>query len=308
MFLGGVTAQEQSGNSLVKRSVKSKLTPWLYLSPALLLIVLVFIYPIIDLLRRSTTQVINGVASWNGLIAYQNALRDPIFWTSFNNNLRLLISVPIMVVLSLVFSSLIFERIRGWRFYRSMVFIPYVLAIPVVGIVFSYILQANGVFNQLLRGIGLGGLAKEWLGSQSTAIWAIMFVVIWKELGFGIVLFLARMSSISEELYDAAKLDGAGWWNQMIYVTIPQMTTVIEFYIIVNTITMLSWVFAYVLVMTKGGPGNSTWVLEYFIYQKAFPYSQMQIASAAAVLLLLFASVLMFLQARLRRQVEGSAG
>ena len=73
-------------------------------------------------------------------------------------------------------------------------------------------------------------------------------------------------------------------------MTIPQMTTVIEFYVIVNMITMLSWVFAYILVMTKGGPGNSTWVLEYFIYQKAFPYSQMQIASAAAVLLLVFAS------------------
>jgi len=232
-------------------------------------------------------------------------LRDPIFWTSFSNNLRLFISVPIMVVLSLVFSSLIFERIRGWRFYRSLVFIPYVLAIPVVGIVFSYILQANGVFNLILRSVGLDTLAREWLGTSATAIWAIMFVVIWKELGFGIVLFLARMSSISEELYNAAKLDGAGWWQQMIYVTIPQMTTVIEFYIIVNMITMLSWVFAYVLVMTKGGPGNSTWVLEYFIYQKAFPYSQMQIASAAAVLLLIFALFLMFLQARLRRQVEG---
>jgi ABC-type sugar transport system permease subunit len=175
----------------------------------------------------------------------------------------------------------------------------------VVGIVFSYILQANGVFNLILRSVGLESLAREWLGSSATAIWAIMFVVIWKELGFGIILFLARMSSISEELYDAAKLDGAGWWQQMIYVTIPQMTTVIEFYIIVNMITMLSWVFAYVLVMTKGGPGNSTWVLEYFIYQKAFPYSQMQIASAAAVLLLIFALLLMFVQARLRRQVEG---
>jgi ABC-type sugar transport system permease subunit len=289
----------------MNRSFQSKYTAYLYLSPALILITLVFVYPVIDLFRRSLTRIVDGVTTWTGLVAYQNALRDPIFWTSFSNNLRLFISVPIMVVLSLVFSSLIFERIRGWRYYRSLVFIPYVLAIPVVGIVFSYILQANGVFNLILRAIGLGSLAREWLGSSATAIWAIMFVVIWKELGFGIVLFLARMSSISEELYDAAKLDGAGWWQQMIYVTIPQMTTVIEFYIIVNMITMLSWVFAYVLVMTKGGPGNSTWVLEYFIYQKAFPYSQMQIASAAAVLLLIFALLLMFLQARLRRQVEG---
>jgi ABC-type sugar transport system permease subunit len=289
----------------MQRSFQSKFTPYLYLSPALLLIILVFVYPVFDLFRRSLTKVVDGATIWTGLTAYQNALRDPIFWTSFSNNLRLLLAIPILVVLSLVFSSLIFERISGWRYYRSLIFIPYVLAIPVVGIVFTYILQANGVFNQILRSIGLGSLTREWLGTSATAIWSIMFVVIWKELGFGIVLFLARMSTISEELYDAAKLDGAGWWQQMIYVTIPQMTTVIEFYIIVNMITMLSWVFSYVLVMTKGGPGNSTWVLEYFIYQKAFPYSQMQIASAAAVLLLIFAFFLMFLQARLRRQSEG---
>jgi ABC-type sugar transport system permease subunit len=289
----------------MNQSFRSKFTPFLYLSPALILIALVFVYPVMDLVRRSLTQIVEGVTQWTGLLAYQNALRDPIFWVSFTNNLRLFISVPILVLLSLVFSSLIFERIRGWRFYRSLVFIPYVLAIPVVGIVFSYILQANGVFNLMLRAVGLDSLTHEWLGSSSTAIWAIMFVVIWKELGFGIVLFLARMSSISEELYDAAKLDGAGWWQQMIYVTIPQMTAVIEFYIIVNMITMLSWVFAYILVMTKGGPGNKTWVLEYFIYQKAFPYSQMQIASAAAVMLLIFALLLMVLQARLRRKAVG---
>jgi ABC-type sugar transport system permease subunit len=297
-----------SKGNFMHRSFQSKYTPYLYLSPALILIILVFVYPVIDLIRRSLTKVVDGVTTWTGGIAYQNALSDPIFWTSFSNNLRLLLAIPILVVLSLVFASLIFERVGGWRYYRSLIFIPYVLAIPVVGIVFSYILQANGVFNQILRSIGLDSLAREWLGSSATAIWSIMFVVIWKELGFGIVLFLARMSSISEELYDAAKLDGAGWWQQMIYVTIPQMTTVIEFYIIVNMITMLSWVFSYVLVMTKGGPGNSTWVLEYFIYQKAFPYSQMQIASAAAVMLLVFAFLLMFIQARLRRQEEGVEG
>ena len=292
----------------MRRSFQSTITPYLYLSPALILIVLVFVYPVFDLIRRSLTRAVGGVTTWTGLTAYQNALQDPIFWTSFFNNLRLLIAIPILVVLSLVFSFLIFERTTGWRIYRSLIFIPYVLAIPVVGIVFSYILQANGVFNQILRSTGLGFLAHEWLGSSATAIWAIMFVVIWKELGFGIVLFLARMSSISEELYDAAKLDGAGWWQQLVYVTIPQMTAVIEFYVIISMITMLSWVFSYVLVMTKGGPGNSTWVLEYFIYQKAFPYSQMQIASAAAVLLLIFAFFLMLLQARLRRQVEGVEG
>ena len=284
--------------------ISKKITPYFYLAPAIILIILVFVYPVVDLIWRSLFKEVNGKIIFTKLIAYQNALSDPIFWISFKNNLRLFLSVPILVILSLIISALIFERVRGWQIYRSIVFIPYVLAIPVVGIVFSYILQANGVFNTILRSVGLSAVAREWLGSSSTAIWAIMFVIIWKELGFGVVLFLARLSSISEELFDAAKLDGTNWWQQLFYITVPQMATVIEFYIIVNMITMLSWVFSYILVMTKGGPGNSTWVLEYFIYQKAFPYSQMQIASAAAVLLLLFASVLMFLQARLRRQVE----
>ncbi len=286
------------------KPTKSWLLAYLYLSPALLFILVIFVYPVFDLVWRSLTRTSSGVTQWAGLEAYQAALTDPVFWGALSNNLRLFIAVPVLVVLSLFVASIIFDRIRGWRLYRTIVFIPYVLAIPVVGIVFSYVLQLHGVFNTILEAAGLGGLVTDWLGTTRSAIWAIMFVVIWKELGFGVVLFLARMSSISEELFDAAKLDGANWFQQLWNVTIPQLATVIEFYAIVELITMLSWVFAYILVMTKGGPGTSTWVMEYFIYQKAFPYSQMQIASAGAILILVFASILMFLQARVRRRVE----
>ncbi|HTP01526.1 MAG TPA: sugar ABC transporter permease [Anaerolineales bacterium] len=287
-----------------KKPVRNWLLAYVYLAPALLFILVIFVYPVIDLLWRSLTRTTAGATHWSGLAAYRDALTDPVFWQALSNNLRLFLAVPILVALSLIVAAIIFDRVKGWRLYRTIVFIPYVLAIPVVGIVFSYVLQLHGVFNVLLGSAGLGQLAADWLGKSRTAIWALMFVVIWKELGFGVVLFLARMSSISEDLFDAAKLDGANWFQQLWYVTIPQLATVIEFYAIIELITMLSWVFAYVLVMTKGGPGTSTWVMEYFIYQKAFPYNQMQIASAAAILILAFASVLMFLQARLRRQVE----
>lgn len=287
--------------SLYHRTWKSKLTPYLLIAPAMILMMFVFAYPILDLARRSTTTLHDGRLVPIGLDAYGFALRDDVFWVSLSNNLKLFLAVPILVTLSLIFASLIFERLRGWQLYRTLVFIPYVMAIPVVGIVFSYILQLNGVLNTMLRAVGLDGLALDWLGSSRNAIWAIMAVIIWKELGFGVVLFLARMSSIAEDLFDAAKLDGANWFQQLWHVIIPQTSTVIEFYIVITMITMLSWVFAYVLVMTKGGPGGSTWVMEYFIYQKAFQYSQMHIAAAASVLLLIFASVLMFAQARLRK-------
>ncbi len=280
------------------------LLAYLYLAPTLAFILVIFVYPVLDLVWRSLTLAPGGVTQWAGLSAYRSALTDPVFWDALLNNVRLFIAVPVLVILALLIASVIFDRISGWRLYRTIVFLPYVLAIPVVGIVFSYVLQLHGVLNTMLQGVGLGHLASDWLGRTHTAIWAIMFVVIWKELGFGVVLFLARMSSISEELFDAAKLDGANWFQQLWNVTVPQLATVIEFYVIIELITMLSWVFAYILVMTKGGPGTSTWVMEYFIYQKAFPYSQMQIASAGAILILVFASGLMFLQARIRRRVE----
>jgi ABC-type sugar transport system permease subunit len=291
-----------------KKPVASWVLAYLYLAPALVFILVIFVYPVIDLIWRSLTQVTEGVTRWAGLESYRATLSDPVFWQALSNNLRLFLAVPILVVLSLIISSIIFEQIRGWRVYRTIVFIPYVLAIPVVAIVFNNVLQLHGVFNVFLSSIGLKSLTTDWLGTSRTAIWAIMFVVIWKELGFGVILFLARMSSISEELFDAAKLDGANWFQRLWNVTIPQIATVIEFYVVIELITMFSWVFAYILVMTKGGPGTSTWVMEYFIYQKAFPYSQMRIASAGAILILMFASILMFFQARLRHRVEDING
>jgi ABC-type sugar transport system permease subunit len=127
-----------------------------------------------------------------------------------------------------------------------------------------------------------------------------MFVIVWKEVGFGMVLFLARLMSVEEDLFDAAKIDGANWWQLQWHVTIPQLASVIEFFTIISVITMLSWVFGYVYVMTGGGPGNSTMVMELFIYLSGFRYSQMNIASAVAVLLLLTTGVFIFLELRLR--------
>lgn len=288
----------------MQKSFKSKLTPYLFLTPAMIFILLVFAYPVVDLVRRSVTILRQGEIEFIGLEAYRLALKDDVFWVSIFNNFRLILAVPILAFLSLIFATLIFERVRGWKVYRTIVFIPYVMAIPVVGIIFSYILQLNGVLNTALRSVGLDFIALDWLGSSKYAIWSLMGVIIWKELGFGIVLFLARLASISEDLLDAARMDGANWFQRLYHVIIPQTATVLEFYIVINLILMLSWVFSYVLVMTKGGPGTSTWVMEYFIYQKAFRYTQMHIASAGAVILLALALVLMFLQARYRRRME----
>jgi ABC-type sugar transport system permease subunit len=277
----------------------------LYLSPALLAIVLVFAYPIVRLIMLSVQRRSKGEMVFVGLANYGALLKDNVFLEAVGNNAYLLISVPIMVGIALLLGIFLFERIRGWRFYQTTLFLPYLLPIVVVGLIFSYIFQLSGVLNEFLTVIGLGQFALDWLGSTKLALPTVMFVVIWKEVGLGVVLFLARLMSVEEELFDAARIDGANWWEMQWYVTIPQLSTVIEFFTVISVITMLSWVFNYVYVMTAGGPGNSTMVTELYVYLQGFRYNQMNLAAATSVLILMVTILLIFVQFRLR---EGESG
>ena len=130
-----------------------------------------------------------------------------------------------MVFVALLLAVFLFERIRGWQFYRTTLFLPYLLPITVVGLIFSYIFQLSGVLNEFLKLIGLGGLALDWLGSTRWALPTLMFVIIWKEVGFGIVLFLARLMSVEEELFDAAKSTGRTGGSLQWHITVPQLAS-----------------------------------------------------------------------------------
>jgi ABC-type sugar transport system permease subunit len=239
-----------------------------------------------------------------GLSNYKLIFMDNVFIQAIQHNGILIICVPIMVVAALLLSILLFERIRGWQFYRTTLFLPYLLPITVVGLVFSYIFQFSGVLNGILNAIGLKFLALDWLGSTHLALPTLMFVIIWKEMGFGVILFLARLMSVDEELYDAAKIDGANWLQLHLNITLPQLSTVIEFFTVISIITMLSWVFNYVYVMTNGGPGNATIVTELYIYLMAFQYNNINLAAAVSVLLLLVTGIFIFLELYLRDRAE----
>ncbi|MCS7248831.1 MAG: sugar ABC transporter permease [Anaerolineales bacterium] len=279
-----------------------KIEPYLFLAPALVVIGLIFAFPIVRLVTLSFQRPFQGQMLFVGLTNYQTIFQDEVFLRAVRNNLTLLISVPIMVVIALILAIFLFDRIRGWQLYRTTLFLPYLLPITVVGLIFSYIFQLSGVLNDFLKVIGLEQFVFDWLGSTRLALPTLMFVIIWKEVGFGIVLFLARLMSVEEELFDAAKIDGADWWKLHWYITIPQLATTIEFFTVVSIITILSWVFGYVYVMTGGGPGNATMVTELFIYLAGFRYNQMNIAAAVSVILLLVTGIFIFLELRLRER------
>jgi raffinose/stachyose/melibiose transport system permease protein len=283
-----------------------RLTPYAYCLPALALIVLVFAAPLVKLAILSlhlaqAGQTFGGVTSDNFRFAWE----DPSFQTSIRHSALLLLAVPTMLVISIVLAAVLYDQVRGWKIYRSALFIPYVIAVPVFGTVASYLFQLDGAINSLLQKVGLGRLVIDWLGSETYALFTVGLVIVWREVGFGIVLFLARMLSLDQAPLEAAKIDGAGWWQRLRYVIVPSLRGTIEFYCVVASITMLAWVFAYVFTLTQGGPGTATDVIELYIYNTAFSVSSNTgIASAVSAMLLMVTTVLIALMFIVRARAE----
>lgn len=291
-----------SSEARPRRRYSRLIEPYLYLIPAGILILLVFVYPIVWILNSSLVQFNPDGTKGYGFTNYRLIFDDPIFYQVVTNNGKLLLAVPILTLLALFLAIVLFERVRGWMVYRGIVFMPYILAVPVVGTTFVYLLGLNGILNTLLRDLGLGVFAHDWIGSAQWVLPSIGAVIIYRELGFGVVLFLARLMSLDIETLEAAEIDGANWWQKHVFVTLPQMAGVIEFFVVVELITMLSWVFAYVYTMTGGGPGFASTVMEFYIWKHAFAFRSPGLASALAVVLLGVTTVFIILQLRIRRQ------
>jgi len=275
--------------------------PYVYLLPAALFLAIVFIYPIVQIFRLSLFRPGEGGQLALSLDFYQLVLADKIFWRSAANNGILMLSVPLMTIAALVIAILLFEHVRGWKVYRSAVFLPYILAIPTVATTFLYLFGREGIVNSLLASVGLGFAAQDWLGNQALVVPTIGLMIIYRELGFGVVLFLAKLMSLEKEILEAAEIDGANWWQKHAFVTIPQMAFVIEFFIVVEIITMLSWVFAYIYSSTQGGPGNASHVMELYLWKHGFYYRSPGMAAATAVIMLTVIIALIVIQTRYRR-------
>ena len=276
--------------------------PYLYCLPAVALLALVFGYPMIRVVDFSTRLIRGSSGPFIGLDNFRNTLDDPTFRDAWTHSLTLLIAVPAMLAISLLVSVLLYEQVRGWRIFRTVLFAPYVLAVPVAAIIASYLFQLHGAVNELLAAIGLDRLAIDWIGSEDYALMTVLIVIVWREVGFGIVLFLARLMSQDTDPLEAATIDGASWLQRLRHVVIPELRPTIEFYVVVSAITMLSSVFGYVYALTHGGPGTSTMVLELYIYNLGEVESAPGMASAVATILLGATTVLILLLFWVRRR------
>lgn len=300
---GGHARPEHSRGRLPRRARRfTRHRSWAYIfaAPAALAIAAGLLYPLGKVIWLSFYSGSLGDLVYVGTANYAGLWQDPVFFQSLFNNIRLLATVPIMAVLALVIALMLNAQVRGWRQYRAIVFLPYILPATAIGLVFSYILERNGVLNTELTQWHLGFLTRDWLGSAASVVPTIGGVIIWQQLGFGVVVFAAALLAVPQELLEAARLDGATGWQIQHQILIPYIRRTIEFFMVIEGITILSSIFTYVFVLTKGGPANASSVLEYYIFNNGFENGALGLASAAVVVLLLMACALVAAYLRLR--------
>ncbi|HNX45553.1 MAG TPA: sugar ABC transporter permease [Anaerolineaceae bacterium] len=245
--------------------------------------------PILETIRTSLFDWdgISPTRQFVGLQNYTRLIAESQFLTAFFHNLVFIIFYSIIPILvGLLLASLLTRRkIKGFTFFRTVLFIPQVISMVVVGVVWRWIFNPTfGPLNVLLRAIGLQIWAKAWLGDFTWALPAVGSIGTWVQYGFCMILFLAGMQRISEEYYEASSLDGANAFQQFIHITIPGLRPEIGVALITTIIAALR-VFDLVFTTTRGGPGDSTLVTGFLIYRSAFLQKDMGYASAIATIL-----------------------
>ena len=282
---------------------------WVWVLPAVVLLGVFVYYPIIDNFRLSaySWNAFTPTATFVGLDNYRTAAADPVFWRALLNNtayavVSLVFQVGFALVLAAVLEEFVHQRLRG--FLRTVYFIPAVVSITVAGILFSFVYNPEiGLLNRALEAVGLGAWTHAWLGEPATAIWSVIAMSQWQSIGYATVLFVVAVQRIPREMYEAARVDGAGPVRSFFAITVPmvrEMTTLL----IILTISGAFLVFNEVEVMTSGGPSDSSQVLGTWLYRNAFLADDMGYASAIATVIFVitfgFAAVQLIVSRRRR--------
>jgi len=286
----------------------ANLTPYLFLLPYLAFFLAFRLGPSVFGLAMSFTQwSIVGEKEWVGLGNFERMEIDPRLHAAIENTAFFSgLTVPLVVILGLMLAILLNQPRRGRAVGRVAVFTPYVIMSTVVGIIWTWLLEKDfGVINVYLDQIGLGKV--PWLVSQDTAMYGIILTTVWWTVGYNTVLFLAGLQDIPEELYEAARIDGAGSLRLFRHITLPMLAPT-TFVVLMLSIINSFQVFDQVYVMTSGGPGTSTLTLVQYVYTVAFQFRRMGYGASIATLLFAILIVFALIQTRLyQRGLKGTA-
>lgn len=299
------------GNPANQQSVLSTGYVW-FLLPGVLLFLLVIIIPFLVNIGISFTRWQGiGTPRWIGLANYTRLMRDATFWASFRNNLAMIIAMTVVpTCIGLLLSAILFDYVTNKfgkglaSFFRATFYLPQILPVAIAGVVWGWILHPNyGALNWILNAVGLGSLARNWLGDASTALPTVMGIMIWFQLGYPLVIFMAGLQRVDPEVYEAAALDGASWLQRFFYITIHLIRPEIFVVVLTTTIAALK-VFGQIFVLTRGGPGTATIVPSYFAYQNFFEKSNVGYGSAIATIMTIIIILLTIVFIRIQSNQE----
>jgi raffinose/stachyose/melibiose transport system permease protein len=295
-------------NGKKRASWSKSISAYIFIAPAYILFAIFFLRPLIQLGYLS-------LFKWEGIgpkvfIGSQNyrtlLTEDPRFWEAFFHNIIWMVAAVIISTSIGLFLAVLLARntIRGRLVYRTVYFLPQVLSSVVVCVIWRWIYNPTfGVINTVLNSLGLNFLARGWLGDKSTALPALFIIWSWVAYGFCMVVFIAALESVDEIYYDAAKVDGANWLQQLWYVTLPFIRRPLGTVILLTIIAAFQ-VFDLVFIITKGGPARATLVLSILMYDNAFRYAKVGIGAAVGMTLGLIIFGISLLYVRLKDRLD----
>lgn len=290
--------------------MRTGLAGWVFAAPALLIIGVFFFLPVLAAFAVSLTDFdLYALADirnlrFVGLDNYVHLLHSREFWGALANTVYFVaVGVPLSLAASLLAALLVNSRLARWAaFYRTALFAPVVATLVAVALVWRYLLHTRyGLLNWALGAVGMHPV--DWLGNPHWAMPAIILFAVWKNFGYNMIIFVAALQAIPAELYEAARLDGAGLWQELRRVTLPMLRPTM---LLVTILTVAGYfqLFAEPYVITEGGPLQSTVSVLYLMYDEGFKWWNFGSASAVAFLLFLIVLAVTALQARFARRTE----
>lgn len=266
-----------------------------FVTPALALMVLFVAWPILTAARFSLYDW-NGLGPLDDFVGFENyaeVIADDVFRDAVTHNLIIVVgSIIVQLPLGVAIALLLNRKMAGQGVLRTLIFVPYVLAEVIAGVIWFQLLQPEyGLVDALMNGIGLSPPEEGWLGTPEVALWVVLAVLTWKYLGLAVLLFLAGLQGVSEELYEAAQLDGAGWWQTQWRISIPLLGPTIRTWCFLSMIGSIQC-FDMIWVLTGGGPANATTTMATYLIDEGTNRHNYGIAGAASVVLFAIAFVM----------------
>ncbi len=280
---------------------KFSLTPYMFLLPSLVIVAVFVLYPIIAVVYYSFTDYsIVTPPIWVALKNYSWLIHDSTFWKALSHSFIYLLVTPILIFLSIILAIVVNRRLPGISAYRALFFIPVISGSIAVGIAWRLMLDTNGIINAILLSVGVLKEPMQWLAEPALTLPFCMALTIWLGVGYYMMIFLAGLQNIPEELYDAAMLDGCNNWQKHRYVSIPGLRPQITFVAVISSLAALQ-VFNEVFTLTGGLGGvlQSAYTVVYYLWQQAFRLSHAGKASAIAMALLIITLAFSIINIRL---------